>query len=151
MVRSRARPPPDRRAVRGAGSCSSTIQHCIVLRDRHRTLDREFEKERELMVVEYIRYVVGTDRVDEFEAAYRRASAVLDDDPHCLGYEVARGVEEPERFVVRIHWDSVEGHEQGFRTSARFADFFAAVKPFFADIEEMKHYAVRFAQTPARP
>jgi quinol monooxygenase YgiN len=72
---------------------------------------------------------------------------VLDADPHCLRYEVTRGVEEPERFVVRIEWDSVEGHEQDFRRSPRFGEFFAAVKPFFAQIEEMKHYAVRFGQT----
>lgn len=100
------------------------------------------------MVVEYIRYVIGQDRAGEFERAYRQASEVLDADPHCVGYEVARGVEEADRFVVRIEWDSVEGHEQGFRASSRFGEFFAAVKPFFDEIEEMKHYAVRFGQTP---
>lgn len=100
------------------------------------------------MVIEYIRYVVGGDRAAEFEAAYRRASAVLDADAHCLSYEVARGVEEPEHFVVRIEWDSITGHEQGFRTSPRFGDFFSAVKPFFGQIAEMKHYEVRFEQTP---
>ncbi len=101
------------------------------------------------MVVEYIRYVVGEDRSAQFEQAYRQASAVLEADPHCLGYEVARGVEEPERFVVRINWDSVEGHENGFRTSPRFREFFEAVKPFFDQIEEMKHYSVLFGQPPA--
>jgi len=55
-------------------------------------------------------------------------------------------VEETDRFVVRIEWDSVEGHEQGLRTSPGFAEFFAAVKPFFAQIQEMKHYTVAFGQ-----
>jgi hypothetical protein len=41
---------------------------------------------------------------------------------------------------VRIEWDSVDGHEQGFRQSAGFEAFFAAVKPFFEQIEEMRHY-----------
>lgn len=72
------------------------------------------------MVVEYIRYTVPLDRGEEFEAAYRRAGRVLDADPHCEGFEVARGVEEPERFVVRIEWDSIDGHEQGFRRSEQF-------------------------------
>ena len=92
------------------------------------------------MVIEYIRYTVPADQADEFERAYGQAGQVLDDDPHCLGWEMSRGVEEPEHFVVRIQWDSIEGHEQGFRTSARFAEFFAAVRPFFSAIEEMKHY-----------
>jgi quinol monooxygenase YgiN len=97
------------------------------------------------MVVEYIRYDVPADRAAEFEQAYKAAAVVLDADKHCLTYEISRGVEEPEHFIVRIEWDSVEGHEQGFRKSPRFMEFFAAVKPFFQQIQEMKHYEVRQA------
>ena len=95
-----------------------------------------------MSVLEYIRYRVPVERGDEFAAAYATASAVLDLDEHCLGYDVAQGVEEPENWVVRITWDSVEGHEQGFRKAPRFREFFAAVRPFFDAIEEMKHYRV---------
>ena len=101
------------------------------------------------MVVEYIRYTVPADRADGFVEAYRKAGGVLHADPHCVAYEVARGVEQPEHFVVRIEWDSIEGHEQGFRSSPGFGEFFAAVQPFFADIDEMKHYAVQRPGTQA--
>ncbi len=94
------------------------------------------------MVVEYIRYRIPVDQGQDFAAAYARAATVLDADEHCLGYEIARGVEEPENWVVRISWDSIEGHEQGFRTAPHFRDFFAAVRPYFGAIQEMKHYAV---------
>jgi len=94
------------------------------------------------MVVEYIRYTVPLERAADFEAAYQRAGQVLDADPHCQGYEVARGVEEPEHFIVRIEWDSIKGHEEGFRRSPEFREFFAAVRPFFDQIEEMKHYQI---------
>jgi quinol monooxygenase YgiN len=97
------------------------------------------------MVVEYIRYTIPAERAAAFEQAYAEAAKVLADDEHCLSYEVSRGVEEPEHYTVRIDWDSVEGHEQGFRRSAAFPAFFAAVKPFFAQIDEMKHYAIRDA------
>ncbi len=97
------------------------------------------------MVVEYIRYSVPVERADEFADAYARAARVLDADEHCLGYEITRGVEEPQHWIVRITWDSVEGHEQGFRTAPHFQDFFAAVRPFFDNIEEMKHYQVQLS------
>ena len=93
------------------------------------------------MVVEYIRYVIPADQAAAFENAYRDAGAILGADEHCLRHEVARGVENPERYVVRIEWDSVEGHEQGFRKSPAFGEFFALVKPFFDAIEEMTHYS----------
>ena len=92
------------------------------------------------MVVEYIRYRVDADRREEFERAYSKAAASLEVSSHCLAYEIARGVEDAQAYVVRIEWDSVEGHEQGFRKSVEFGDFFSAVKPFFDDIEEMRHY-----------
>ena len=94
------------------------------------------------MVVEYIRYAIPADRSDEFQAAYGQAQAALVTSPHCLGWELSRGVEEPQNFVLRIEWDSVEGHEQGFRASPEFAEFFAAVRPFFGEIQEMQHYAI---------
>jgi quinol monooxygenase YgiN len=92
------------------------------------------------MVIEYIRYRVPAERHREFESAYTEAQATLQGSPHCLAYEVSHGVEEPDHYVVRIEWDSVEGHEEGFRQSPGFAPFFAAVKPFFDQIEEMRHY-----------
>jgi quinol monooxygenase YgiN len=96
-----------------------------------------------MTVLEYIRYRIGSELADGFAAAYARAATVLDADEHCLGYEVARGVEEPENWVVRITWDSLEGHERGFRSAPHFQEFFAAVRPFFDAIQEMKHYEVQ--------
>jgi quinol monooxygenase YgiN len=94
------------------------------------------------MVVEYVRYEIPEARRETFLAAYRSAAQELRGSPHCLRYEVSQGVEEPSHFVVRIEWDSVEGHEKGFRTGPSFAGFFQKVRPFFDDIREMKHYRV---------
>jgi quinol monooxygenase YgiN len=98
---------------------------------------------RNEMVIEYIRYRIESGRADEFERAYAEAASSLEASSHCLSYEVARGVEDPESYVVRLEWDSVEGHEQGFRKSPEFQQFFGAVKPYFDDIAEMRHYDVR--------
>ena len=92
------------------------------------------------MVIEYIRYSVPAERRADFERAYAEAAAVLDASEHCLRYEVSRGVEEPENYVVRIEWNSLEGHEKGFRGSPEFSSFFQRVRPFFDDIQEMRHY-----------
>jgi heme-degrading monooxygenase HmoA len=94
------------------------------------------------MIVEYIRYRIPTDQGTAFEDAYRAASASLDASPHCERYEVARCTEDRSAYVVRIEWDSAEGHMNGFRSSAEFGSFFAAVRPFVGQIEEMRHYDV---------
>ncbi|HEV8248634.1 MAG TPA: antibiotic biosynthesis monooxygenase family protein [Gaiellaceae bacterium] len=97
------------------------------------------------MVVEYIRYVIDEPRAEAFEDAYRRAAEALEASEHCEGYEVTRCSEDPTRHVVRIEWDSEEGHLSGFRASPEFRRFFEAVGPFVHDIEEMRHYRVTLA------
>jgi heme-degrading monooxygenase HmoA len=94
------------------------------------------------VVVEYIRYAIPPERSDEFQAAYAQAQGALASSDHCRGWELSQGVEEPQNFILRIEWDSVEGHEHGFRASPEFRDFFTAVRPFFDDIQEMKHYRI---------
>lgn len=94
------------------------------------------------MIIEYIRYKIPEARRKEFEAAYDQAQASLNASSHCLAYEISHGIEELDNYIVRIEWDSEEGHMKGFRTSPEFQPFFAAVRPFFNDIQDMKHYAI---------
>ena len=97
------------------------------------------------MVVEYIRYNIDDGRAEAFEQAYRRAAQALDSSEHCQRYEISRCSEDPTQHVVRIEWDSEQGHLSGFRQSPEFHSFFEAVGPFVNDIDEMRHYQVTFA------
>lgn len=94
------------------------------------------------MVVEYIRYRIPEERREAFVDAYASAQEPLRASAHCLGYELSRCVEEPDRFILRIEWDSVDGHMKGFRGSAEFRTFLGHVRPFVPMIEEMQHYEV---------
>jgi heme-degrading monooxygenase HmoA len=90
--------------------------------------------------VEIIRYTVAGNQRAEFEDAYAKAGAILQKSPYCLGYEIIHGVDESQHYMVRIHWTSVQDHMNGFRKSKEFSSFFNLVKPFYNNIEEMKHY-----------
>ena len=90
--------------------------------------------------VEIIRYTIPLQQREEFMLNYGKACKVLQESPYCLGYEIIQGSDEPEHYIVRIHWSSVEDHLNKFRKSKEFGSFFALVKPYFNAIEEMKHY-----------
>src|SRR5919108_633662 len=92
------------------------------------------------MIVEYIRYKIEKKRQREFEQAYENAAESLKASPHCLKYELSHCIEEPNNYILRIEWDSQDGHLKGFRASPKFQTFFEAVRPFFNDIKEMRHY-----------
>ncbi|SDT41422.1 Quinol monooxygenase YgiN [Friedmanniella luteola] len=105
------------------------------------------------MIVEYIRYRIPGEGGPEFEAAYAKAAAVLDRSPYCVDYELTRRTEEQtgpaavepdgaEHYVLRIRWTSSADHLGGFRQGPDFRAFFAAIRPYLTDIEEMRHYAL---------
>ncbi len=98
------------------------------------------------MIVEYLRYHVGPDRREALLLAYEQAAALLDAAPECLAYELSECEEQPGSFLLRIEWKSTEAHMQGFRTGANFLPFYALVRPFFADIQEMRHYHLTAVQ-----
>ena len=98
------------------------------------------------MIVEYIRYKIPPAEAARFEQDYVEAARSLDASAHCLGYELACCLDEPGSYILRIEWDSVEGHMQGFRGSAGFRAFFAAIKPYVEMIEEMRHYRTTTVQ-----
>jgi len=103
------------------------------------------------VIVEYIRYTIPEGRGEAFEQAYAEASTPLVASPHCLAWELTVCAEDPASYVLRIEWDSADGHMQGFRRSPEFRAFFASIRPYVGDIAEMRHYeltAVRGRKEP---
>lgn len=92
------------------------------------------------MINEYIRYEIPPERSEEFEAAYARAASSLAAAPQCGEYELTRSTEHPSHYILRITWTSADAHIEGFRGGEHFAAFFAEIKPYFSNIEEMSHY-----------
>ncbi|HET9953249.1 MAG TPA: antibiotic biosynthesis monooxygenase family protein [Polyangiaceae bacterium] len=92
------------------------------------------------MIVEYIRYTVPTDKAAELVAAYQDGSASLRASPHCLEFELSQCRDDAGSFVLRIVWDSLSGHLEGFRRSPEFQPFLQAIGRFVPNITEMRHY-----------
>jgi quinol monooxygenase YgiN len=90
--------------------------------------------------VEIIRYTITADQHSSFEEAYKKAGKLLEESAFCLAYQLIHGEEEPDHYIVIIDWKSTQDHMNGFRQSPQFMPFFTLVKPFYNNIEEMKHY-----------
>lgn len=92
------------------------------------------------MVIEYIRYKVPEEQKEAFIQSYAQASEQLNASVYCLAYELSECEEEAGQFILRIEWTSTEEHLNGFRKSNEFSQFFSHVKPYFNNIQEMRHY-----------
>ena len=92
------------------------------------------------MIVEYVRYDLPAGQRAAFEAAYGRVGGLLEASPHCLGWEIRRGIEDPGQYVIRIEWDSVDGHMLGFRESEPFQAFYKELSAFADFRLQMSHF-----------
>lgn len=92
------------------------------------------------MIVEYLRYEIEEARQEVFVADYKAAAAPLMASPHALSFDLCQCADAPGQFILRIEWSSAKDHLQGFRNSPEFGKFFAHIKPYLGDIQEMRHY-----------
>src|SRR6185436_7294737 len=93
------------------------------------------------MTVEYIRYELAAHQPEDLVRAYTIAADALRAAPECMAFELAQCEDAPHSFVLRIEWRSTDAHLQGFRKGPQFPPFLAAIKPFIAEIAEMRHYS----------
>ena len=56
------------------------------------------------------------------------------------GYEIRRSIESPNRFVLMIHWNTLEDHTVGFRQSSAYSQWRAIVSPFFEQAPVIEHF-----------
>jgi heme-degrading monooxygenase HmoA len=56
------------------------------------------------------------------------------------GFKVNRGIENPERYMLQIFWETLEDHTVGFRGSEAFTRWRSIVGPFFAGAPVVEHF-----------
>lgn len=93
------------------------------------------------MILEVAEILVRPGCGHEFDAAIRHGvETVVSKSPGFRRYEVRRGIESPERYLLFIEWERLEDHTVGFRESPAFARWRAIVGPYFAQPPKVEHF-----------
>ena len=101
------------------------------------------------MILEIAEFFIRPGSQSEFDAAIQRGvETIVATSPGFRRYEVQRGMESPERYVLLIEWDSVESHTVGFRGSTAFVRWREVVGAYFTRPPHVEHF-VRVAGTRA--
>jgi heme-degrading monooxygenase HmoA len=95
------------------------------------------------MILEFadIRIKPGTQ--DDFDKAIvKGVETVISTAKGYRGYEVKKGIESKERYILMILWDTVENHTVDFRGSETFQKWRAIVGPFFDGAPVVEHFTL---------
>jgi heme-degrading monooxygenase HmoA len=93
------------------------------------------------MILEVADIRIPPGKQAEFDAAIERGlRTVVGRAQGVRGFQVHKGIESPERYVLLIQWETLEAHTVGFRQSPLFAEWRALVGPFFAQPPVVEHF-----------
>jgi heme-degrading monooxygenase HmoA len=77
----------------------------------------------------------------QFEAGVREAAAIFVSSPGCHEIKLERCIETPQRYLLRVVWDSVQAH-MDFRASDNFGKWRGLVGDCFASPPQVVHTEV---------
>jgi heme-degrading monooxygenase HmoA len=76
----------------------------------------------------------------EFEINIEKAKSVISQSKGFLSIEVNKCIEQENRYVLKIYWETLEDHTIGFRESELFVAWRALIGQFFDSPPLVQHY-----------
>jgi heme-degrading monooxygenase HmoA len=75
-----------------------------------------------------------------FELAINEALPLIKATPGFIDLEVRPCLEEPNRYVLLVQWETLEAHTEGFRGSDRYPHWKAKLHDFYDPFPVVEHY-----------
>ena len=92
------------------------------------------------MILEVAMLSVRVGSEAAYEAAFARASSIISAMPGYVSHELQRCIEIPNRYLLLVHWDSVEAHTIGFRGSQEYEEWKRLLHHFYDPVPTVHHY-----------
>ena len=92
------------------------------------------------MVQETFLLEVKSGTEQEFENAFKKAAALMSTAKGFLESELQRCVEQENKYLVCVQWETVEDHVIDFKKSPAFQEMKALIGPFYLHIPQSEHY-----------
>ncbi len=80
----------------------------------------------------------------EFESNLEKAQNVISRSAGYLGHQFQKCLEQEDRYILLIRWQTLEDHTIGFRGSDLFTEWRALIGSFFASPPMVQHYELKF-------
>ena len=94
------------------------------------------------MIVEVADIRIHPGQQAQFDEALERGLRIIAKAKGFRAFQVNKGIETPERYLLQITWETLEDHTVGFRQSPAFSEWRGIVGGFFAQPPTVEHFTV---------
>ena len=77
---------------------------------------------------------------NEFQAAFDKAAPIISSMTGYISHQLQRCMEKQNRFILLVHWESLEAHTVGFRRSDEYREWKRLLHHFYAPFPTVEHY-----------
>lgn len=85
------------------------------------------------MVLEIAQYTAQPGKADEFQAGLLEGIKIIRQAKGCISATPRRQIEDPEKFIVMIEWETLEDHTVRFRGSPQFLEYRSHLAGLFVE------------------
>lgn len=100
------------------------------------------------MIVEHALLRIRDGQAADFEEAVRRAVPLIASSPGFRGIEIRPALEVPGFYLLRVTWDKVESHRDGFRRSDRYQQWRTMLHHFYEPMPEVSYFGPSIIDSP---
>jgi len=76
-----------------------------------------------------------------FERDFATASAYISGVAGYLSHELQRCVEKKSRYILLVHWETLEAHTEGFRKSPQYSEWKKLLHHYYDPFPSVEHYS----------
>ena len=79
-------------------------------------------------------------KTDEFEAAFKQASPIIASAHGYISHTLHHCIETPTRYILLVHWETLDDHIVGFRQSEAFLEWKRLLHYFYSPFPTVEHF-----------
>ncbi len=76
----------------------------------------------------------------EFEHAFLKAEKIIQRMNGYISHEMKRCIEQNDKYILFVRWETLEDHTEGFRKSDEYQDWKALLHHFYDPFPQVEHY-----------
>ncbi|WP_338552431.1 antibiotic biosynthesis monooxygenase [Paenibacillus sp. KS-LC4] len=92
------------------------------------------------MILEVAILQVKAGLADSFEASFKEASQIISSMKGYVHHELQRCLEEQNKYVLLVKWETLEDHTEGFRGSAEYQEWKRLLHHYYDPFPVVEHY-----------
>jgi heme-degrading monooxygenase HmoA len=92
------------------------------------------------MITEIALLKIKTGGSQAFEAAFADAQKIISSMKGYIRHELQKCMEEEDKYLLVVHWESLEDHTIGFRQSREYKEWKSRLHHFYDPFPAVEHY-----------